>query len=546
MRSSKTGSLGGSVLFTLLLLPLLGYFALTVVFPERDALVRVPLEHFYIVSAAALAALAMAIVIGIASVRTREPRTVAVALGFLAVAGIFSVHGLMTPGDHMIVGEMHNSLVISARLSLFIGSLCFLLAAFEPPQRVVRAIRARHGLLLGGSVIVITAYVFANLLVPHLLDWFPTGEPTATSTPVVTTSPAPSGESGTAYGFATGEAPADVNERSVRSQSEPTPVYTRAERFGRGLALVMAVFATVALAIAAWRFFDTYVYTRTPATLTLAAGLLLLGEGQIIMALGEVWHLSWWLYHGALLFGFGIPVAGIALAYRRGSNLSEIVDGLFVRDTLVRMERSFPDAINALIEAIERRDPYTRGHMRRVAELTLAIAEEMRIPSANARAASHAALLHDIGKLGIPESVLHKPGALSDEEFAILREHPARGHQMVNQAPALLAAAPAIRWHHERLDGSGYPDGLSGNEIPLEARIVAVADVWDALTSDRVYREAMSDQTARRIVQSESGHKLDPDCVAALFAVLDRADRPAIRPVPRAVPGDARPSYLAS
>jgi len=311
----------------------------------------------------------------------------------------------------------------------------------------------------------------------------------------------------------------------------------------------MAFIATLFLAVAGWRFYRTYAIARTPATGALAAGLLLLAEAQVIMAFGEVWHLSWWAYHGAMLCGFAIPIGAIGWAYRRGSNLNEIGDGLFVRDAFAKIERSFPEAISDLIAVIEQKDPYLRGHMRRVGELTVRIAEAMDLPAETARAASHAALLHDIGKLGLPEPILHKSCNLSPDEFDILKTHPERGYRMVIQAPALQPAAPAVRWHHERLDGSGYPDRIRESAIPIGARIVAVADVWDALTSDRVYRRAVSPAAAREILLAESGVKLDAQCVNALLTVLDRASEPvspmaarfAPRPVERTLP-----SYLAS
>jgi HD-GYP domain-containing protein (c-di-GMP phosphodiesterase class II) len=159
--------------------------------------------------------------------------------------------------------------------------------------------------------------------------------------------------------------------------------------------------------------------------------------------------------------------------------------------------------------------------MRRVCELAVAIADKMQVPDSAIRAASYAALLHDIGKLGLPHSVLNKPGRLTDDEFAVLKEHPTRGFALVANIESLRSAAPAIRWHHERLDGTGYPDGLSGDAVPLEARIIAVADVWDALTSDRVYRQAMSFTEARSILIAERGSKLDAHCVDALFAVIE-------------------------
>jgi HD-GYP domain-containing protein (c-di-GMP phosphodiesterase class II) len=153
--------------------------------------------------------------------------------------------------------------------------------------------------------------------------------------------------------------------------------------------------------------------------------------------------------------------------------------------------------------------------------LTVAIGTELGLPPAQLRAASYGAFLHDIGKIGIPDAVLHKSGKLDDHEYAVLKEHPTRGWHIVLQAPSLREAAPAICWHHERLDGTGYPDGPAGGDIPLEARIVAVSDIWDAQTSDRVCRKAWT-PAARDLLARESGTQLDARCVAALFAVLDR------------------------
>jgi HD-GYP domain-containing protein (c-di-GMP phosphodiesterase class II) len=214
------------------------------------------------------------------------------------------------------------------------------------------------------------------------------------------------------------------------------------------------------------------------------------------------------------------------------------VEGFFLRDTLAQVERSFPEAMDALIAETVAKDPYLRGHSRRVCELTVALGEELGLSPSRLRAASYGALLHDIGKIGIPSAVLQKAGRLTDDEFAVMKEHPTRGWYLVSQTPSLREAAPAIRWHHERLDGTGYPDKIAGEEIPLEARIVAVADVWDALTSDRVYRNAWTPSAARDLLTHESGSKLDPKCVAALFAVLDRTTtlRFSVQPIPAEEP----------
>jgi HD-GYP domain-containing protein (c-di-GMP phosphodiesterase class II) len=525
---------------TLILAPITLFLVLTEITPELDSRVSVPSTHFFIVSAASLCALVMAILVGVASVRSREPRTFFVAAAFLVIAGIFSVHGLTTPGDNMLVKEMHHSLVISARLSLFLGACLFLLSAFPPPRKVNRFISAHHGPLMTLTVAIITLYIGANLVRPDLLDFVPTGTSPRSA---ATTIQQPPDDYGTQVGYSTYTPAATPPE-------ETSPVYTRAEQVGRGLGYGMAAFGFAAFLFAAWRYYATFTFTRTPATGALTAGLILLAEAQLIMTLGTTWNISWWLYHVAILAGFVIPVAAIGVAHRRGRSLSQIVDGFFVRDAFAKVERSFPDAINSLIAVIEKKDPYLRGHMRRVGELTVQIAEEMKLPDSVARAASHAALLHDLGKLGIPEFILHKTDRLTDAEFDVMKTHPERGYDMVMQSPALHAAAPAIRWHHERLDGSGYPDRIDDSVIPIEARIVAVADVWDALTSDRVYRKAMPPDAARELIASEAGTKLDAACVAALMTVIDRADLEAPTQLPRRTQSRMTerplPSFLAS
>jgi putative nucleotidyltransferase with HDIG domain len=183
-----------------------------------------------------------------------------------------------------------------------------------------------------------------------------------------------------------------------------------------------------------------------------------------------------------------------------------------------------PPTAHTLVALTEAKDPYLRGHAQRVCGFAVAIASYLGIRDRSLETVRVAALLHDVGKMDLPEHVLRKPGALTDEEFAVMQEHSERGAEIVSSAPGLRGAAAGVRSHHERLDGSGYPDGLEGDEIPFEARIVAVADVWDALTSRRVYRDALSHEDARQILQREAGNRLDRSCVRALFAILDRND----------------------
>jgi HD-GYP domain-containing protein (c-di-GMP phosphodiesterase class II) len=505
---------------TALLLAPLGSFFLLRQRPDLDRVYEIPVEHFYMVSLTSLTALTLAIIVGIAAVRSRAPRTFFVTIGFLAVAGIFSVHGLMTPGEKMILSQSHNAIAISARLSLLVGGLCFLLSTLKLPTGVDRFIAQHHRRLFGVSVLLVASYIAANLLHPALLDVIPTGQSPAPPAPSKVAQPAPSGM-GDMYGY--GSAPAATTNAD-------TPADSLVGIDGNTLNYAMAIAAGSLLLFAAWRYARIYDLSHLPATGAWAAGMLLLAESQVSMTFGVRWYLSWWLYHVMMLFGFLIPIAAIGWAYLRGNSLNQIVEGLFLRDMLAKIERSFPEAMDEMVAATVAKDGYLEGHSRRVCELTVAIGEQLGLSYGSIRAASYGALLHDIGKIGIPRSILLKTGKLTDDEFEVMKSHPVRGWSLLSRAPSLREAAPAIRWHHERLDGSGYPDRLDADQIPLEARIVAVADVWDALTSNRVYRDAWNPSAARQLLEREAGETLDAQCVNALFAVLDHQTARTLSP----------------
>jgi putative nucleotidyltransferase with HDIG domain len=175
-------------------------------------------------------------------------------------------------------------------------------------------------------------------------------------------------------------------------------------------------------------------------------------------------------------------------------------------------------SMEALARAIDARDPSTFGHSARVAAVSIEIADEMHVPLKEQEALRRAALLHDIGKIGVEDRVLRKPGPLNDAEMGEMREHPRIGHDMLEGLRFLRPSLPGILYHHERWDGGGYPSGLSGTAIPLLVRIIAVADVFDALTSDRPYRDGLSFEAATEAIRHEAGQKFDPEVVAGFMA----------------------------
>ena len=186
------------------------------------------------------------------------------------------------------------------------------------------------------------------------------------------------------------------------------------------------------------------------------------------------------------------------------------------------------DAVVAL--GLKVKDREARGHNLRVARLCVSIGRQMSMSASELRLLARAGLMHDIGKLGIPDAVLEKHSPLDESEWILMRTHPEMGLNLLDRAGQSSREVLAVLYHHERLDGSGYPYGLKAEAIPIEARIVAVADTYDALTSDRPYRNACSEAEARRVLVEESGSRLDPRAVAALFSSLDEvAAEPARR-----------------
>jgi HD-GYP domain-containing protein (c-di-GMP phosphodiesterase class II) len=177
----------------------------------------------------------------------------------------------------------------------------------------------------------------------------------------------------------------------------------------------------------------------------------------------------------------------------------------------------------ALSLAIEARDPYTRGHSARVTEFALAIARRLEPRAHVVQSIQVGGPLHDIGKVGIPERVLLKPGPLDETEFGLIREHPRSGAVLIDGIPAFRTALDCVLHHHERWDGDGYPHRLSGSGIPLAARILAVADAFDAMTSTRPYRRALGPREAAREVERCSGSQFDPE-VASAFSAAFEAD----------------------
>lgn len=207
---------------------------------------------------------------------------------------------------------------------------------------------------------------------------------------------------------------------------------------------------------------------------------------------------------------------------REQSRLCGFLQATVARKTR-QARRTFLSAIESLVRTLEARDPYTSGHSLRVCHYALNLADKIGCDARTRKQIEIAAKLHDIGKLGIPEGILNKSGPLTREETRIVREHPELGERILSPIIRSKAILGAIRWHHERYDGGGYPDGLSGDEISWAARVISIADCYDALTSSRAYRDALPRAEALSLVQRGAGSQFDPELTPRFVELMRTA-----------------------
>ena len=187
-----------------------------------------------------------------------------------------------------------------------------------------------------------------------------------------------------------------------------------------------------------------------------------------------------------------------------------------------KMRKVYLDTIRALAAAIDAKDPYTKGHSERVAEMSLALAQELNLSDRDIENIEYTALLHDIGKIGIADNILGKESKLTNKEFDKIKEHTIMGAKIIEPVDFLKNSYKAIYHHHERYNGKGYPDGIESEEIPILARIIAVADAYDAMSSDRPYRKKLNKDKILKELKDQSGKQFDPEVVKALILILDR------------------------
>ncbi len=193
-----------------------------------------------------------------------------------------------------------------------------------------------------------------------------------------------------------------------------------------------------------------------------------------------------------------------------------------LKDASDQNRQLFIDSIEMIAAAVDAKDPYTKGHSGRVAQYSMILVKELGLPEEEAEKIRISATLHDVGKIGIEDRILKKPGVLTNDEFEVMKRHTIMGFEIVRQVKQLEEMLPGIRWHHEALNGQGYPDGVTGDEMPLMARIIAVADTFDAITTDRPYQAGRDFPTALEILRKYAGSKYDPVVVDAMAAAYSK------------------------
>ena len=423
--------------------------------------------HFYGVGMSALVAALAALALTTIGAARSDARTVVVAGGFTIMATLLAVHGIFTPG--VLVG-MNGVVAITGAVTLPVGAAVLALsglAVFTTPRSIPWVLG-----IVGAAVVAIVAVSLIGALRPSLVPGVPAAR-----------SPA-------AWAL---------------------------------LAIGLSLFAALAL-----RAVNTYLLTRRVADLAVAAGLVLLACSLYGALALTFMDLGWWLGHMFELVGIALVGASIVVDLRRGrqSQSRSLVGDLRARE-LVSAEEAFLGArVRALMVRLAEKDSSTEEHTRRVAGLALAVGEHLDLPAARLRALAIGGLLHDIGKLSIPDAILRKPEALDEVERAVVRRHPELGCELLGELGGFdETVARLVLGHHERLDGSGYPHGLHGEELDLGLRNLGVCDVYDALVSSRVYRPAWTQSRALDWLGGEAGTGFDPRCVAALTRLVARDGR---------------------
>ncbi len=437
--------------------------------PAVDLVWRAPRFHFIVVSAASALAAIVAAAVGVVSWQRRNIQVSLLSLAFMSLTMLFGLHGLATPG---FILEARHLPGVAGSLSLLVTAGWLALSSAPSTWGPIMTLGRYQGLLVPAWALVLLSFVAACLAWPALWDRLPIHLP---------------------------------------------PLNWAVAALTIGLA-----------AVAAARYMQAHSYSRFPLQRAVVYASGWIAAASWIQLNGTVWRASWWIYHLLLLVAAAALVRGVVRQYAASLPVAESVPEPADAEPLALLGAALPDSVRALIVATEARDPYTAGHSLRVALHALRLGKGMGLSLPQLRALAHGALVHDVGKIEVPDAILNKPGPLTAEERRMVERHPTTGYRMCSRLGFLKEELDVIRHHHERWDGTGYPDRLAGEAIPLLARILAVVDVYDALTSERSYRQAWSHDQAFAYILQQAGTQFDPECVKA-WSQLVAGARPAER-----------------
>jgi putative nucleotidyltransferase with HDIG domain len=433
-------------------------------FVSRDQVLFGSEAHFWSVVLSSLLACAAGVALSWGGRRRRDARAVLVGTAFTVMSSLLLVHGIASPG---FLVEMNGVVALTGAATLPVGGVILALST-HPAARSPRAVTPF--LWLQASLMVgVVALGLAALWLPQLVP------------------------------------------------SVPEPASAPA--------VALLAFGLVFYGVLALRALHTVLLTRRRADLAVFVGLVWLAGALIPAMLQSYLDLAWWLGHGLEVAGVLLVGAPVAADLFRASP-SRPLSGDLRGAELVSAEEAFLGSqVGGLVRLLAEKDEYTEGHTRRVALLAVEVGEELGLPPARLRELATGGLLHDIGKLSVPDDVLKKPAALDEDEYALVQKHALWGDALLGRLGFSAGVRRLVRDHHERLDGSGYPHGST--VLSLETRVLAVCDVYDALRSERVYREAWTHERAVALLREEAGTKLDARCVEALERVVSR-DRASV------------------
>lgn len=286
------------------------------------------------------------------------------------------------------------------------------------------------------------------------------------------------------------------------------------------LTIVVTIAVVAAISALSMRQMHLFGLGRQRANLVASISLMGIAVMGIIPVISDPYSIGFWWTHVAGALGVVGVCSALVVAQRLSTSAHDVLAPILARDPLVAFELGLSPIVHDFVADIEAKDETTRDHVIRTGELAMRVGERFRLSASDLRDLGLAAMLHDVGKVNVPDEILKKPTDLTDDEYEIMKLHPVDGEAMLAAEPTLASAARIVRSHNERFDGSGYPDGLTGREIPLPARIIAVCDAFDSMTHDRQFRRALPLDMAFKTMRERSGSQWDEQVVEQVMAVV--------------------------